>query len=120
MKIRTNFKSNDKGKLDVELIHEFRPLENNSDVVLTLQHILNAEIQKYMDTDDKSFDFIRMFKAKVKEVRGIVMEDADGREVPCTVDDIVNIPCKVFNEIIIITCAHLINSYSLNDNERKN
>ena len=57
MKIKTkNFKVNDAGKLDVELIHDFYPLEEYPDVKLVCEHIRNAEMSKYISADDKSFD----------------------------------------------------------------
>ena len=121
MKIKTkNFKVNDAGKLDVELIHDFYPLEEYPDVKLVCEHIRNAEMSKYISADDKSFDMEKMFRQKVKSVEGITIEDEEGREIVCNVDTLIRLPNPTFSEIISSTCVHLIQSYTLTEAERKN
>lgn len=121
LKIKTNqFKANDKGKLQVELEHEFRPLKEYDDVVVVCNFLENGEITKYINAVDKSIDFQKLFKDKVKSVRGIVVEDAEGREVECDVDTLTTFPNATFSSIINETAMHLITSYTLNESEEKN
>ena len=121
LKIKTSqFKANDKGKLQVELEHEFRPFKEYDDVVIVCNFLENGEITKYINAMDKSIDFPRLFKDKVKSVRGIVVEDAEGKEVDCDVETLTMFPNATFNSIINETAVHLITSYTLNENEEKN
>ena len=121
LKIKTSqFKANDKGKLQVELEHEFRPFKEYDDVVIVCNYLENGEITKYINAMDKSIDFPRLFKDKVKSVRGIVIEDAEGKEVECDVETLTMFPNATFNSIINETAVHLITSYTLNENEEKN
>lgn len=121
MKIKTkNFKVNSSGKADVELIHDFYPLEEYPDVKLVCEHIRNAELSKYVSADDKTFDMEKMFGKKVKSVEGITIEDENGNEVKCDVDTLIKLPNPIFSKIITVTCTHLIEQYTLTDAERKN
>ena len=121
LKIKTSqFKANDKGKLQVELEHEFRPFKEYDDVVVVCNFLENGEITKYINAVDKSIDFQKLFKDKVKYVKGIVVEDAEGREVECDVDTLTTFPNATFNSIINETAMHLITSYTLNESEEKN
>ena len=121
LKIKTSqFKANDKGKLQVELEHEFRPFKEYDDVVIVCNFLENGEITKYINAVDKSIDFPKLFKDKVKSVRGIVVEDAEGKEVECDVETLTMFPNATFNSIINETAVHLITSYTLNENEEKN
>ena len=65
-------------------------------------------------------NYTRLFKDKVKSVRGIVVEDAEGKEVECDVETLTMFPNATFNSIINETAVHLITSYTLNENEEKN
>ena len=121
LKIKTNqFKANDKGKLQVELELELKPFKEYDDVVIVCNYLENGEITKYINAMDKSIDFPRLFKDKVKSVRGIVVEDAEGKEVECDVETLTMFPNATFNSIINETAVHLITSYTLNENEEKN
>ena len=114
MVIKTkNFKINDKNKLEVELLHDFKPLEEYNDVVIKCEYLKNGELPRYFDIQEKTVDFVRIFKEKAKSVEGIELEDPDGKKIKCDVNTIVAMPNQTFNEIIMKTSAHLVEAYTL-------
>ena len=121
MVIKTkNFKINDKNKLEVELLHDFKPLEEYNDVVIKCEYLKNGELPRYFDIQEKTVDFVRIFKEKAKSVEGIELEDPDGKKIKCDVNTVVAKPNQTINEIIMKTSAHLVEAYTLTAEEVKN
>ena len=121
MVIKTkNFKVNSRNKLEIDLLHEFRPLEEYDDVVIECEYLKNGELPKYMDAQEKSVNFMRIFMDKAKAVKGIEIEDADGKKIPCDIATLVAMPNPILNKIINKTAAHLVDEYVLTDEEVKN
>lgn len=121
MVIKTkNFRVNNRNKLDINLLHEFKPLEEYDDVIIECEYLKNGELPRYMDAQEKSINFIRIFTEKAKAVKGIEIEDADGKKIPCDIATLVAMPNPILNSIINNTAAHLVDSYVFTDEEVKN
>lgn len=121
MKIKTDkFFINDSGKLEVELLHEFHPFENSPEVVVECEHLKNGEITKFLNAEDKSVNFAKLAKEKIKKLSGVELEDDKGKTINCDVNSLFEIPHVLLNEIITRTSIHLIEEYTTTEEEEKN
>lgn len=110
----------DASKLNVEILHDFYPLNDDKDVYVEVEHLRNGDLMNFMDFKAKDIDYPKMFLRKVKAVHGIQIEDAEGHAREARKEDIVNIPDKDFLAIVMGTCAHLLEGMNLTEDESKN
>lgn len=120
MKKRFSHLKVNEGKLNIALTSEFRPLEEDPSVVLTVEHLRNGEIMTFMDMEDKSLDMPKLFEKKVKKVEGIECEGADGKPFVPTAKDIVAISDPDFARIVMLTATYILANGNLEEDEVKN
>ena len=110
----------DAGKLNVNTIEDFYPIEGNSEVYVEVEHMKNGDMFNFLDKDSKEIDFAKMFTKKVKAVHGIEIEVADGTVIEATPKDIANISDPDFLAIVMNTCMFIIGGSELTEEESKN
>lgn len=110
----------DAGKLNVNTIEDFYPIEGNSEVYVEVEHMKNGDMFNFLDKDSKEIDFAKMFTKKVKAVHGIEIEVADGTVIEATPKDIANISDPDFLVIVMNTCMFIIGGSELTEEESKN
>lgn len=110
----------DEGKLDVEITHDFYPLEKDKSVYVTCEHLGSVGIFGCMDMDTKEVDYGKVFLRQVKAVHGITIKDKHGKSVPVTPKMLVSIPDPDFSLIVMTTVAHLMQGRNFTEEESKN
>lgn len=122
-----NNKNIDTTKADLGLRHEYIPQtafnkkqKEDEKIVVECEYLKVGEKVKYTTADEDgnaSLDFIKMFKKKVLEIRNLKIND----KPVVGADELLKYPSTIELEALVIdVCYHLLNSESLNEDERKN
>lgn len=123
-----NIKNIDTTKADLGLRHEYIPQtafnkkqKEEEKIVVECEYLKVGEKVKYATTDEEgnaSLDFSKMFKKKVLEIRNLKIND----KPVVSASELLKYPggALELEAIVIDVCAHLLNSESLNEDERKN
>ena len=122
-----NIKNIDTTKADLGLRHEYIPQtafnkkqKEEERIVVECEYLKVGEKVKYTTTDEDgntSLDFGKLFKKKVLEIRNLKIND----KPVVSAYELLKYPGVLELEAIVIdVCAHLLNSDSLNEDERKN
>ena len=117
----------DTTKADLGLRHEYIPQtafnkkqKEEERIVVECEYLKVGEKVKYTTTDEDgnaSLDFSKLFKKKVLEIRNLKIND----KPVVSAYELLKYPGVLELEAIVIdVCAHLLNSDSLNEDERKN
>ena len=117
----------DTTKADLGLRHEYIPQtafnkkqKEEERIVVECEYLKVGEKVKYTTTDEDgntSLDFGKLFKKKVLEIRNLKIND----KPVVSAYELLKYPGVLELEAIVIdVCAHLLNSDSLNEDERKN
>lgn len=127
----TNIKVDTKAdKAIPKLRHSFEPLENDKDIVVECDYFQAGEKSKYLAISadgNVSFDHRKIFKNKVRDIRGFVISVTDSRTGKTKdvdirdADTFLQYPdMGVFNEILSSVALHLILADGLTETEVKN
>lgn len=122
-----NIKNIDTTKADLGLRHEYIPQtafnkkqKEDEKIVVECEYLKVGEKVKYTTTDEDgnaSLDFSKMFKQKVLEIRNLKINE----KPVVSASELLKYPGAIELEAIVIdVCTHLLNSDSLNEDERKN
>ena len=117
----------DTTKADLGLRHEYIPQtafnkkqKEEERIVVECEYLKVGEKVKYTTSDEDgntSLDFSKLFKKKVLEIRNLKIND----KPVVSAYELLKYPGVLELEAIVIdVCAHLLNSDSLNEDERKN
>lgn len=114
----------DAGKTTVELEHVFQPLEDHEELEIYCSYLVPSEKTNYIDYDASgkaTVNFLALFKSKVKEIKGLVIE-ADGKDIYIkTADEFLALPSNPeLDNIVTSTVFHLLNGNALTADEVKN
>lgn len=110
----------DMGKLDVEITHDYYPLEEDKSVYVTCNHLGSTGLLGVIDAENRDADFGKLFIRQVKAVHGITVKGKGGVPVEVTPRMLVEIPDPDFMKIVLNTCMHLITHRNFTEEESKN
>lgn len=120
MKKRFSTLKVDEGKLNLAKTVEYRPLEEDHNLVLTIEPLQNGELMSYTDLIERTIDLPKLFRKKVVKIEGLTIESEDGKEIPVTPQMITSIADPDFNKIVMTTTAFILSQGSLTGDEEKN
>lgn len=119
MKKRFSTSTVNEGKLGLSNTVEFKPLEDDPSLVLTVERLQNGEAFSYVDVEEKTIDYPKLFRKKVVKIEGLEIETEDG-PVKATPKLLTSISDPDFNRIVTATATYIIMLGALNGEEVKN
>lgn len=110
----------DEGKLDVDVLHTFYPLDDDKTVSVECEHIGSIGMISCIDPVTHELDFGKLFCHQVKAIHGVTIKDKNGKVVPTTPQRLVSIADPDFTRIVMATCVHLVTQRDFTELESKN
>lgn len=120
----------DAEKVSPRLEHDYRPIEDDKDIVVKVEYFKAGEKGTFVDINQDgaaSFNMARIFAKKAISISGLVLTVTDDKtdkpkEITITEPrDLLQFPDEgVIHDIVQNTAHHLIGGDSLNENEEGN